>query len=226
VAQQRSAVVIGGGIAGLSAALRLAESGARVTLIEGSARLGGKLLTVDGREAGAENFLMRDPAGGPSAAAGLATELGLEIVHPSGLPAALFLDGKLKPLPGGTILGIPGPQTDLTGVATVSGADVDAGKPVLAPGTDVAVGELVRERLGDDLVRKLVDPLLGRRLRGLGRSAFPCRDDARRAQAAAERAHARRRRGQSHAPHRRRPRLRHRRGWTVAARRLRGVPAW
>jgi oxygen-dependent protoporphyrinogen oxidase len=46
-------------------------------------------------------------------------------------------------------------------VATVSGADVDAGKPVLAPGTDVAVGELVRERLGDDLVRKLVDPLLG-----------------------------------------------------------------
>jgi protoporphyrinogen/coproporphyrinogen III oxidase len=155
------ATVIGGGIAGLSAAMRLAEAGTRVTLIEGSGRLGGKLLTLDGREAGAENFLMRDPAGGPSAAATLANELGLEIVHPSGVPAALYVDGALKPLPGGTILGIPGPQTDLAEVASVVDADVDTGKPVLAQGTDVAVGELVRERLGDDIVRKLVDPLLG-----------------------------------------------------------------
>jgi oxygen-dependent protoporphyrinogen oxidase len=161
VGKGRSAAVIGGGIAGLSAALRLAEAGTRVTLIEGSGRLGGKLFTVNGREAGAENFLMRDPAGGPSAAALMAQELDLQIVHPSGVPAALYVDGTCKPLPGGTILGIPGPQTDLAGVATVVNADVDTGKPVLAQGTDVAVGELVRERLGDEVVRKLVDPLLG-----------------------------------------------------------------
>ncbi len=153
--------MVGGGVAGLAAALRLAEAGARVTLVDGSARLGGKLLTIDGWEAGAENFLMRDPAGGPSAAARLATELGLQIVHPTGVPAALYLDGTLKPLPGGTILGIPGPHTDLTGVAKAIDNDRDLGKPVLAAGDDVSVGELVRERLGDDVVRKLVDPLLG-----------------------------------------------------------------
>jgi oxygen-dependent protoporphyrinogen oxidase len=165
VGVRRSATVIGGGIAGLSAALRLAQAGAKVTLIEGSARLGGKLLTVDGREAGAENFLMRDPAGGPSAAASLVQELaqefGLEIVHPSGVPAALYVDGSLKPLPAGTILGIPGPQTDLTGVAVAETNDQDTGKPVLAQGTDVSVGEIVRDRLGDEIVRRLVDPLLG-----------------------------------------------------------------
>lgn len=161
VSKARRVTVIGGGIAGLSAALRLADAGTKVTLIEGSPRLGGKLLTIHGREAGAENFLMRDPAGGPSAAALLAQELGLQIVHPAAVPAALYVDGGLKPLPGGTILGIPGPATDLNGVAQLANADVDTGKPVLAPGTDAAVGEVVRERLGDDVVRKLVDPLLG-----------------------------------------------------------------
>ncbi|HCT81293.1 MAG TPA: protoporphyrinogen oxidase [Micromonosporaceae bacterium] len=159
----KRAVVVGGGIAGLAAALHLAESGVKVILLEGSAQLGGKLRTVDGREAGAENFLMRDPAGGPSAAVLLAQELGLgdDIVHPTGVPAGLYLDGALRQLPTGTMLGIPGPQTDLTGVAEIADADVDTGKPVLPQETDVAVGELVRERLGDQVVANLVDPLLG-----------------------------------------------------------------
>ncbi|GAB2723296.1 hydroxysqualene dehydroxylase HpnE [Kitasatospora kifunensis] len=38
---QRSAVVVGGGLAGLTAALRLAEAGHRVTLLEARPRLGG-----------------------------------------------------------------------------------------------------------------------------------------------------------------------------------------
>jgi len=155
------ATVVGGGIAGLAAALRLHRAGIEVDLFEGSDRLGGKLHTEGGLEAGAEAFLMRDPAGGPSAAVQLIDELGLagEIVHPTGLPPGLFVNGGLKKLPGGTLLGIPGPQTDLTGVATIGGSDVDNGSPVLH--ADVAVGELVRQRFGGEIVTKLVDPLLG-----------------------------------------------------------------
>jgi oxygen-dependent protoporphyrinogen oxidase len=106
---------------------------------------------------------MRDPAGGPSAAVVLAQEVGLgaDIVHPAGVGAGLYVGGSLKALPGGTMLGIPGPGTDLGGIAQRAGNDVDEGKPVLAQGEDVAVGELVRERMGDEVVAKLVDPLLG-----------------------------------------------------------------
>ncbi|MCL2497084.1 MAG: FAD-dependent oxidoreductase [Symbiobacteriaceae bacterium] len=42
--EQREIVVIGGGPAGLSAALQAAHSGARVTIIEGEKRLGGQLI--------------------------------------------------------------------------------------------------------------------------------------------------------------------------------------
>jgi protoporphyrinogen/coproporphyrinogen III oxidase len=155
------ATVVGGGIAGLAAALRLHRADIEVDLFEGSDRLGGKLHTSGGLEAGAEAFLMRDPAGGPSAAVRLIEELGLggQIVHPTGLPPGLFVNGALTKLPGGTLLGIPGPQTDLTGVATLAGSDVDNGRPVLD--ADTAVGALVRQRFGGEIVTKLVDPLLG-----------------------------------------------------------------
>ena len=80
-------VVIGGGIAGLAAALRLHDrlgDAAEITVVEGSANLGGKLRTgeIDGRtvETGAETFLAReadDPTGAPSAAVTLARRVGL-----------------------------------------------------------------------------------------------------------------------------------------------------
>jgi oxygen-dependent protoporphyrinogen oxidase len=154
-------VVVGGGITGLASALRLAQAGVRVTLIEGSGRVGGKLRTVDGWEAGAENFLMRDPAGGPSAVVRLIEKLGLagELRHPAKVGAGLYVQGEIKPLPAGTMLGIPGPQADLTGIATVQGTDADLGKPVLS--ADVSVGELVRPRLGGQVVTRLIEPLLG-----------------------------------------------------------------
>lgn len=157
----KSAVVIGGGIAGLTSALRLTQRGVRVTLIEGSAQLGGKLRTTGGWEAGAENFLMRDPQGGPSAAVRLITELGLEneLRHPEPLGAGLYVNGELRPLPAGTMLGIPGPGTNLDGIATIAMNDIDSGHPVLKE--DTSAGELLRPRLGDEVVDRLVDPLLG-----------------------------------------------------------------
>lgn len=48
--------VVGGGLAGMSAALRLAERGCRVTLLEGSGRLGGKAGSDRSVREGAEQY--------------------------------------------------------------------------------------------------------------------------------------------------------------------------
>lgn len=49
-------IVIGGGLAGMTAALRLAERGCRVTLLEGSGRLGGKAGSDRSVRGGAEQY--------------------------------------------------------------------------------------------------------------------------------------------------------------------------
>ncbi|MEV4412487.1 protoporphyrinogen oxidase [Catellatospora sp. NPDC049609] len=160
----RHAVVVGGGIAGLAAALRLSAAGVRVTVVEQADRLGGKIHTrADGVDTGAEQFLMRDPVGGPSAAMRLVEELALtgRLVHPVAGGAGLWVGGTLRPMPTGHVMGVPGPQTVLDGVAKVADHDTDRGTPVLAPGEDRSVGAVVRERAGDEVVDHLVDPLLG-----------------------------------------------------------------
>lgn len=47
-AEQADVIVIGAGLAGLSAALQLQAAGAKVTLLEGASRIGGRVLTGDG----------------------------------------------------------------------------------------------------------------------------------------------------------------------------------
>jgi oxygen-dependent protoporphyrinogen oxidase len=165
-------VVVGGGIAGLAAALRLRQrlgKAADIVVIEQLDVLGGKLRT--GRlagltaERGADAFLAREPGGtGESAAVALARRVGLgdALVHPAPVPAGLLLDGALRPLPGGTLLGVPADPAQVASVATVDiERDRDQGRPLLTPGADVAVGALVRQRLGDQVVDRLLDPLLG-----------------------------------------------------------------
>ncbi|MGC4891393.1 protoporphyrinogen oxidase [Micromonospora sp. DT227] len=163
--------IVGGGITGLAAAVRLrdrAPVGIEITVYEQSGRLGGKLRTGELAggpvEFGAESFLMRDPAGGESAAVTLARRLDLaaQLVHPTVGQAALLVDGGLRPVPGGTLVGVPGDLAKVAAVARpAADADRDAGRPLLAPGEDLAVGRLVRERLGDAVVDRLVDPMLG-----------------------------------------------------------------
>jgi oxygen-dependent protoporphyrinogen oxidase len=164
-------VVVGGGIAGLAAALRLRDRlgyAAGITVVEQSDRLGGKLHSTpfaDGvLEAGAETFLMRDPDGMPSPAARLVERVGLTgaLRHPATTRAALAVAGRLHPIPTGTLMGVPADPSTVDGLATVpAGRDADTGRPLLAPGADISVGELVRARLGDEVADRLVDPLLG-----------------------------------------------------------------
>jgi protoporphyrinogen/coproporphyrinogen III oxidase len=170
--QQRPRIaVIGGGVAGLAAALRLrdrAPDGAEITVYEQSPVLGGKLRTSTLAgwpvELGAEAFLATDPGGGDSAAVALARRVGLSdaLVHPTAAPAAIALDGNLVAVPKGTLVGVPG---DLEGVAPLARVaadrDRDVGRPLLGARDDVAVGALVRRRLGDEVVDRLVDPMLG-----------------------------------------------------------------
>jgi oxygen-dependent protoporphyrinogen oxidase len=163
--------VVGGGIAGLAAALGLRDrlgAAAEITVIEQADRLGGKLRTGEFAggylEAGAESFLMRDPDGGPSPAVTLAQRVGLDqaLRHPTTGQAALAIGGTLRPIPGGTLMGVPADLAALHGVAQpAADSDRDEGAPLLPPDQDVAVGALVRARLGDGVVDRLVDPLLG-----------------------------------------------------------------
>src|SRR4051794_2604221 len=116
-------VVVGGGISGLAAAYRLVGQGAEVVVVEQSDRLGGKLRTgeIAGGpvELGADAFAVRDPAGRPSAAVELVTAVGLadSLVYPAIQRAAIAVGGELRPLPGGTLMGVPGDLDRLDGVA-------------------------------------------------------------------------------------------------------------
>jgi protoporphyrinogen/coproporphyrinogen III oxidase len=165
-------VIIGGGITGLAAAHALAGR-AEVTVVEAASRVGGKLRTspVGGTgpaaelevDEGAESFLARVPDG-----TRLARQVGLghDIVHPATTSASVIVGGRPRPMPPGTVLGVP---TDAVGlirsrVLSPAGLARLAADLVLPRGErdeDPSVGDYVGARLGHQLVERLVDPMLG-----------------------------------------------------------------
>jgi oxygen-dependent protoporphyrinogen oxidase len=163
----RHAVVVGGGIAGLTAAYRLARAGLRVTLLESSGRLGGKLYADEIAgvpvDLGAESILARRPE-----AVALAREVGLggELEAPAVLGATVWTRGRLRPLPKGHVMGVPGDLGPLAASGLLSAAGL-ARLPLdhVLPRTpiegDTAVGVYVAARLGREVVDRLVEPLLG-----------------------------------------------------------------
>lgn len=160
-----TAVVIGGGVAGLAAARRLAMSGfADVTVLEAGQRLGGKIAPVelDGvrLDCGAESMLARRPE-----AVRLIADLGLEaeIVHPTPATAQILLDGTIKRLPP-SAMGIPNDLDVLEGFLTDAGVRRARQEPSLpAPPLDgdVGIGRYVADRFGDEVTDRLLEPLLG-----------------------------------------------------------------
>jgi oxygen-dependent protoporphyrinogen oxidase len=159
--------VVGGGIAGLAAALTALHDGADVTLVEGATTAGGKLrvgeLAGVPVDEGAESFLLRAPEVGQ-----LAAELGLsaDLVTAAPLGAGIWTRGRLRRLPRGTLMGVPTRPLAVARSGVLGpGALARAGLDLLLPRThlaaDVSVGGYVRARLGREVVDRLVDPLLG-----------------------------------------------------------------
>jgi oxygen-dependent protoporphyrinogen oxidase len=160
-------LVVGGGIAGLVAARRLALGGREVTVLEASDRVGGQLArhSVGGiqLDAGAESFATR---GGTVAR--LATRLGLgdDIVAPAELPAWLYrADGTAKPLPATSVLGIPGISlasdvVDAIGLRAAMRAQFELLLPSVVGANASTIGELVRRRMGSAVVEQLVGPVV------------------------------------------------------------------
>ncbi|MEU2247206.1 protoporphyrinogen oxidase [Streptomyces sp. NPDC019224] len=161
----RHVVVIGGGIAGLAAAHRLVGAGLRVTVLEATARLGGKLMTGEVAgvrvDLGAESMLARRPE---AVALARAVGLGDRLQPPATATAALWTRDALRPMPKGHVMGVPGDPSVLGEVLSPEGLARIAQDRALAPtavGEDVAVGAYVADRLGREVVDRLVEPLLG-----------------------------------------------------------------
>ncbi|MET7616820.1 protoporphyrinogen oxidase [Streptomyces sp. NPDC005408] len=158
-------VVVGGGIAGLAAAHRLLASGVRVTLLEATDRLGGKLQAgeIEGApvDLGAESMLARRPE-----AVELARAVGLadRLQPPATASASVWTRDALRPMPKGHVMGVPADPAALAGLLTPEGVariEHERDLPPAELGDDVAVGAYVAERLGREVVDRLVEPLLG-----------------------------------------------------------------
>ena len=170
----RDVVVIGGGVAGLSAARECARVGLSVTVLEAGSDLGGALashevagLTLD---SGAESFAVRR-----NAVAEFIEGLGLSdrVVQPNPAGAWLYLPSERPggapvsaPMPRAGVLGIPGSPLaeDVRRVIGWSGALrawLDRLMPVLTIGREHSLGELVRKRMGRRVLERLVEPVTG-----------------------------------------------------------------
>ncbi len=159
-------VVVGGGIAGLSAAWQLKRDGMAVHLYEAADRVGGKVRTSEfaGRrvDEAADAFLARVPHG-----IELAAELGLtdQLISPSARKAQVWTDHGMAALPEPNVLGIPLERASaeaLLGSEAADALDADLARTDPDPvRDDDTIGSLVRRRLGDIIHESLVDPLIG-----------------------------------------------------------------
>ena len=155
-------IVVGGGLAGLTAAYLLNREGHEVTVLEGAAEPGGKLRRTEVGgvvvDVGAEAMLAFRPEG-----LELARELGLEVVHPAVQSSRIWTRGALRHLPR-SVMGVPLDLDELreSGILSEEGlARARAERPGQPVDEDLSVGDLVASRLGNEVVDRLVEPLLG-----------------------------------------------------------------
>jgi len=150
-------VVVGGGIAGLSAALRLRQAGLRARVLEARSRVGGLLSTTlaDGMilEGAANAFLGNAEDG----AVDLAAELGVAMTEASSAARRrwIFMDGRLCALPTSPLEFLSSEILSARGKARLFG------EPLHAPADgEESVYDFARRRLGEEVARNLVAPFV------------------------------------------------------------------
>lgn len=170
--------VVGGGLAGLSAAWRLARRGIDVHLFEAAQRVGGFVGTVKTPE----GFLLeRGPSsirGGRSTIRLLVQLLGLDAHIQEGQAAAkrrfVWARGRLNEVPNNPVAlvksGILSPRGKLALFA-------EPFRKARRDGADETVAELFARRIGQEAVDNLIDPIITGIFAGnparLGTDAFP-----------------------------------------------------
>ncbi|MFC0107542.1 protoporphyrinogen oxidase [Kibdelosporangium aridum] len=158
--------IVGGGIAGLAAAFFLRDKPVRVTVIEGSSRVGGKLAMAD--VAGVAVDVGADSTYAPRAkGTGMIAEAGLDdqLTSAGTISRGIWSRGEMRPLPS-QHMGVPSDLDELakSGVLTSEGAAralKDLELPPAERNGDISVAEFVGRRLGQEVVDRLVDPWLG-----------------------------------------------------------------
>lgn len=159
--------MIGGGIAGLAAAKKLADCGCDVEVLEADEHLGGQVRTTDfcGHriDVGAEAL----HRGAPPVAT-LIDELGLTGQCVEARPGAAWIwtARGLRPLPAGVGPGGPtrlGPvlRARVLSPLGVARAAVEPLVPRTSITPDIGVGAYLRTRFGRQVCERLVDPVLG-----------------------------------------------------------------
>jgi oxygen-dependent protoporphyrinogen oxidase len=170
----RTVLIVGGGIAGLSAAYGLAESAAarespiECTLVEAAPRLGGKILTeqVGGFviEGGPDSFLAQKPWG-----IELCRRLGLADrvigTNQDRRKTYVYSNGRLEHLPEGLALGVPTRLGPFLGSGLLSWkGKLRLGAELLIPRRrecgDESLGAFFRRRLGDEALERIIEPLM------------------------------------------------------------------
>ncbi len=164
--------IVGGGIAGLSAAWYLQQRGVPYTLLEESARWGGHVLTErvttpEGDyvvEAGPDSFITQKPWG-----IQLARELGLQdrLLGTNDQMRKVYVlnKGKPTPMPDGVLLIVPtrflpfalSPLISPLGKLRMG---LDLILPARRDGLDETLADFIRRRLGSEALDKIAEPLL------------------------------------------------------------------
>jgi len=161
------AVVVGAGVAGLVAARELARAGLRTLVLDERDAPGGAVRGHDVAglrlDAGADSYATRN-----GSVAALLTELGMadDVVAPEPRGAWTHLTSGDGPLPRTGLLGVPAyplaPDVRRTlGTAGALRAALDLVLPARVGADASTLGALVRARMGDAVVTRLVHPVVG-----------------------------------------------------------------
>lgn len=160
--------IIGGGLTGLSAAYYMGKAFPNwdIHVLESSNRWGGKVQTKrrDGYvvEVGPDSYLARK-----TSMTDLVQELGLgdTLVRNATGESYIYHQGQMKPIPGGSIIGIPTEFLPFAMSSLLSWfgklrAGLDIFKKPYPGNEDMSIDAFFRYHLGDELVSLLIEPLL------------------------------------------------------------------